>query len=68
MVGGHATHTVDVITYSSVFTQEIVCIALMMTVLQNLEVKAEDILNLYVMTPNREYGDYAGKSSIMVRA
>ena len=71
------THTLDVITYSCIVSRETVCIALTMAALHDLEVKAADILNLYMIVPNREnkcsvlgpeFGDDAGKSAIIVRA
>ena len=71
------THTPDTLTYSSVVTRETVHFALTMVALHNLKVKATDILNAYVMTPNNEkiltvlgpeFGDNAGKSAIIVRA
>ena len=37
------TNTLDVITYSSVATRDSVCIALVMAVLHDLEVKAADV-------------------------
>ena len=43
VVGGHITHTPDIITYSSVVTTETVCIALTMGALHDLEVKAADV-------------------------
>ena len=63
------THTLDVITYISVVTRETVHITLTMAALHYLEVKAADMLNGYVMAPNREkiwtllgpeFGDDAG--------
>ena len=48
------TNTPDTIMYSSVVTKETVCIALSMAALQDLEVKATDILNAYAMAPNCE--------------
>ena len=48
------THTSDTITYSTVVMKETVCIAFTMAVLHDLDVKAADILNTYVMAPNRE--------------
>ena len=72
---GHMTHTPDVITYSSVVTREIVCIALTMIMLHDMQVKAADALN--VMAPIREeiwtvlspdFVDDAGKSVIIVRS
>ena len=77
VTGGHTTNALNVITYSSIVTRETVHIALTMVVLHNLVVKAEDVLNIYVMALNREkiwavlgseVGDYAGKSSMIVRA
>ena len=64
----------DTITYSSVVIREKVHIALTMAALYYLEVKAADVLNTYVTTPNREkiwtvldpeFGDDAGKSAIV---
>ena len=49
---GHMTHTPDTITYSSLVTRETVCIAITMVVLYDLEFKAVDVLNNYVMAPN----------------
>ena len=54
MAGGHLTNTSDVITYSKVVMRETVHIPLTMTVLHDLEVKATDVLNAYLMAPNRE--------------
>ena len=54
MEGGHMTHRPDTITYSSVVTRETVCISLTMAVLHDLNVKAADVLNAYVMTPNHK--------------
>ena len=71
---GHMTHTLDTIMYSSVVTRETVYIALTMVALHNLEVKAADVFNAYLMAPNcewtvlgPEYGDNAGKSAIIGR-
>ena len=54
VAGGHMTHTLDTITYSSVVMRDTVCIALTMAVLHDLKVKAADVLNAYVMAPNHE--------------
>ena len=51
---GHMTHTMDVITYSSVVMRETLCIAPNMAALYDLMVKAADTLNAYETTPNRE--------------
>ena len=53
-VGGHVTHTLDVTTYLTVVTRETVHIALTIAALPDLEVKAADVLNAYVMASNRE--------------
>ena len=47
-------HTLDVITCSSVSMKEIVCIDSTMVALHDIEVKAADASNIYVMEPNRE--------------
>ena len=47
-------HTPDTIAYSSVVTREIVCIALTVVVLHDLEVKAAEVSNAYVTAPNHE--------------
>ena len=66
----------DTITYFSVVKRETAFIALTMVVLHDLEVKTADVLNTYVMAPNREniwtvlgpeFVDNAGKSAIIVR-
>ena len=71
------THTSDTITSSSVVTRKTVCNGLTMAVLHDIEVKAADAFNAYVMAPNcekiltvlgPEFGDDAGKSAIIVRA
>ena len=54
VVGGNMTHTPNVIIYSSVVIRETVHIALTMAVLQDLKVKAADVLHVYVTTPNRK--------------
>ena len=70
MVEDNMTQMLDVITKS-------LCIALMMAGLHDLEVKAADVLNAYVMACNGEkiwmvlgpeFWDNTGKSAIIVRA
>ena len=77
VAGGHTTHTLDVITYSSLVTRETVCIALTMAAWHDLEVKADDVLDPYVMAHKREkiwtvlgpeFEDHPGKSAIIVKA
>ena len=41
LVGGHATHMLKAITYSSMVTRETICIALPMAMLHDVEVKSE---------------------------
>ena len=57
-------------------TRKTVCTTLILAALHDLEVKAPEVLNAYVMAPNHEkiwavlrpeFGDDAGKSSIIVR-
>ena len=54
VVGVHMTETPEVIAYSSVVTRETVCIASTMAVLHDLEIKAVDVLNAYVMAPREK--------------
>ena len=70
------THAPDVITYSSVVMRDTVCIVLTMEAFLDLYVKSTDILNTYVMTPNREkiqtglfpeFRDDNGESTFSVR-
>ena len=77
VVGGHMAHTPDTVTYFSVDIREIVHSTLTITVFHDLEVKAAEILNMYVMAPTckkiwtvlgPELGDDAGKSALIVRA
>ena len=75
--GVHKTHTPNFITYFSVVMKETLCIVHTIAALHDLEVKAADLLNPYVMSPNREkiwtvlapeFGDDAEASAIIVRA
>ena len=68
---GHVAHTPDD------YIKEIKCIVLTMAMFDSLEVKAEYIVNDYVMALNiekrwtvlgPEFGDDAGKSAIIVTA
>ena len=77
VAGGQMTNIPHTITFSSVVTRETLCIALTMAALHDLEVKAADVLNAYVMAANNdktltvlcpEFGDNAGKSATIVRA
>ena len=64
-------------TYSSVVGQETVCIALTISALNNLQVKAGDVMNAYATAPSsekiwtvlgKEFGSGQGKKAIIVRA
>ena len=77
VAGGQMTHTPDTVTYSSVVTRETVCNTLTMAVLHDLEVKAADVMNTYVIAPNTgkirtvvgvKFEDNTGKSARIVRA
>ena len=48
------THTLFIITYSSVVTGETVCIAITMAALHELKVEAAVMLNANAMPPNQE--------------
>ena len=65
------------IMYASVVSRETVRIALMIVVLNDVEVKLGDILNTYVQAPvtekvwttlDPEFGKDAGKTAVIVRA
>ena len=77
VAGGHLTDTPKCMTYSSVVSRESVRIALTIAALNDLEVKAGDIMNAYVTAPitekvwtvlGKEWGADAGKKAIIVRA
>ena len=54
VAGCNVTHTPGIITYSSVVTRETLHIAITVVALHNLEIEAADILNAYVMAPNKK--------------
>ena len=65
------------ITYTSMVSRETVCIALILTALNDLEVKVGDVENSYITAPAREriytilgeeHGEDAGKKAIILRA
>ena len=77
MAGGHMTETPKCQTYSSVVSRETVRIALTIAALNDLEVKAGEIMNAYLTAPiteklltviGKEWGPDAGKKAIIVRA
>ena len=51
VAGGHMTETPKCMTYSSVVGRETVRIALTIAALNNLQVKAGDVMNAYVTAP-----------------
>ena len=51
VAGGHMTETPKFMTYSSVVGLETVLIALTIVALNNLQVKAGDVINAYVTSP-----------------
>jgi hypothetical protein len=77
VAGGHKTEAPATITYASVVSCETVRIALMLAALNDLQVKAGDVLNAYITTPviekvwtilGPEFGNDFGKSAIIVHA
>jgi hypothetical protein len=77
VAGGHMTGAPTIMTYASVVSRETICIALTIATLNDLEVKAADILNAYISALIKEkvwcalgpeFGPDAGKSAIIVRA
>ncbi len=77
VAGGHMTGAPTIMTYASVVSRETVRIALTDAALNDLEVKAADILNAYISAPIKEkvwcelgpeFGPDAGKSAIIVHA
>ena len=77
VAGGHMTETPKCMTYSSVVGQETVRIDLTIDALNNLQVKAGDVMNEYVTAPfseniwtvlGKEFGADQGKKDIIVRA
>ena len=77
VAGGHVTKAPATITYTSIVTCESVWLALMITALNDLQVKTGDILNAYITaqvtkhvwtTLGPEWGPDAGKRALIVRA
>ena len=71
------TETPKCMTYSSVVGRETVSIALTIAALNNLQVKAGDVMNAYVKAPcsekiwtvlGKEFGAYQGKKTTIVHA
>ena len=77
VAGKHVKETPKCMTYSSVVGREKVSIALTISALNNLQVKAGDVINAYVTAPcsekiwtflGKEFGSEQGKKAIIVRA
>jgi hypothetical protein len=77
VAGGHMTEAPAVMTYSSVVSRESVRIALTLATLNDLQVKASDVMNAYLTAPceeeiwtilGPEFGGDAGKKALIVRA
>ncbi len=77
VAGGHKTKAPASITYASVVSRKTMHIALMLAALNDLQVKAGDVLNAYITAPVKEkvwtipgpeFGNNAGKGAIIVRA
>jgi hypothetical protein len=77
VAGRHMTGTPTIMTYASVVSCETICIALKIAALNDLKVKAANILNAYISAPFKEkvwyalgpeFGSNAGKSAITIGA
>jgi hypothetical protein len=76
VAGGHMTSAPTIMTYASVVSRETIRNTLTLAALNDLEVKAADILNAYISALIKEkvwcalgpeLGPSAGKSAIIVR-
>ena len=65
------------LTYASVVSRETVCIALLVAVLNDIDIWATDVLNAYITMPchekiwttlGKEFGDDCGQKAIIVQA
>ena len=77
IAGGHMTETPAVLTYTSVVSRDSVRIALTIAALYELQVKASDVQNEFLMAPCKEqiwtvlgpeFGGDAGKKAFLVCA
>jgi hypothetical protein len=77
VAGGHMTGAPTIMAYTSVVSPETICTTLTIAALNNLEVKAANILNAYISAQIKEkvwcafgpeFGSNAGKSAIIVCA
>ena len=77
VAGGHMTKNPKYVTYSSVVSCDTVRIAMTLVALNELDVKAGDVMNAYVTAPvnekmwtilGPEFGADVGKNALVVRA
>jgi hypothetical protein len=77
VAGGHTTYPPHAMTYASVVSRESVRIELTLAALNDVDVNMAYIENAYLTAPitdkfwtvlGPEFGDYAGKSALIVRA
>jgi hypothetical protein len=77
VAGGHTVDAPSSLTYASVVSRETVRVALTLAALNDLEVKACDIMNAFLTAPcseriwliaGKEFGPNAGNRAIVVRA
>ena len=47
IAGGHITKAPATLTYASIMSQETVCITLLVAVLNDIDIRATDLLNAY---------------------
>ncbi|KAL7476422.1 hypothetical protein ACHAW6_005712 [Cyclotella cf. meneghiniana] len=74
---GHMTKAPKTLTYASIMSQETIRIALLVAVLNDIDIWAADILNDWITMPcnkkiwttlGKEFGDDCGQKAIIVRA
>ena len=65
VVGGHITEASAIITHASVVSNKTMRIALMISALNDLELKSGNILNVYV---EAQFGKDARKTALILRA
>ncbi|KAL7474241.1 hypothetical protein ACHAW6_000226 [Cyclotella cf. meneghiniana] len=77
VAGGHMTKALATLTYASAVSCETMCIALLVAVLNNVDIRATDVLNVYITAPchkkiwntlGKQFGDDCGQKAIIVRA
>ncbi len=66
VAGGHATKAPATLTYASVVSQETIQIAMLLAVLNDIDIWPADVLNIYITVPCHE--KLLGKSLVMTVA